>query len=142
MDTLANVVDHAGTIILLLEPNNRFSQSLQTMLKRMTIIFGQDWWSYVVIGVSKWPYDQDSIDDREERCEDRPDKCQDEAWFCREFNAQLREKLRTKTSSVFSPTRGLKQKTTSETQFSRSTGLRRQEFFGTSQSPERRTSAS
>ena len=95
MDTLANVVDHAGTILLLLEPNARFSQSLQTMLKRMTIIFGQDWWSYVVIGVSKWPYDQDSIDDREERCEDRPDKCQDEAWFCREFNAQLREKLQT-----------------------------------------------
>ena len=37
----------------------------------------------------------DSIDDRKEQCEDRPDKCQDEAWYCHEFNAQLREKLQT-----------------------------------------------
>ena len=66
MDTLANVVDHAVTILLLRDgTDTRFSESLQTMLKRMTIMFGQDWWDYVVIGVSFWPYDQDSIDDRQ-----------------------------------------------------------------------------
>merc|ERR1719249_72384 len=70
----------------------RFDASLQNMLKRMTQIFGVDWWNYVVIGVSFWAYDQDSIDDRV--CEpDYPQYCKDEAWFCNQTNSQLRDKL-------------------------------------------------
>merc|ERR1719249_367395 len=70
----------------------RFDASLQNMLKRMTQIFGVDWWNYVVIGVSFWAYDQDSIDDRV--CEpEYPQYCKDEAWFCNDRNTQLREKL-------------------------------------------------
>ena len=46
MDTLANVIDHAGTILLTLDGRTtRVSDSPQTMLQRMTVIFGQDWWS-------------------------------------------------------------------------------------------------
>ena len=93
MNVLANVVDHANTLVLLFDgTETRFDASLQNMLKRMTQIFGVDWWNYVVIGVSFWAYDQDSIDDRV--CEpDYPQYCKDEAWFCNQTNLQLREKL-------------------------------------------------
>merc|ERR1712130_669917 len=93
MDTLANVVDHVDSIVLLLDGRKtRFDASLQNMLKRMSQIFGVDWWNYVVIGVSFWAYDQDSIDDRV--CEpEYPQYCKDEAWFCNDRNTQLREKL-------------------------------------------------
>merc|ERR1719239_1068988 len=93
MNILANVVDHADTILLLFNGKlPRFDASLQSMLKRMTQIFGVDWWNYVVIGVSFWAYDQDSIDDRV--CDpEYPDYCKDEAWFCNDMNTQLRDKL-------------------------------------------------
>ena len=79
MDTLANVIDHAGTILLTLDGRiTRFSDGLTTMLKRMTIIFGQNWWDYVVIGVSFWAYDQDSIDDRECYPGQPQDRCRDD----------------------------------------------------------------
>ena len=93
MDTLANVVDHVDTIVLLLDGRKtRFDASLQNMLKRMSQIFSLDWWNYVVIGVSFWAYDQHSIDERE--CyPDYPELCHDEAWFCEETNSQLQEKF-------------------------------------------------
>ena len=56
MNILANVVDHADTLVLLLDwTSTRFNASLQNMLKRMTQIFGADWWNYIMIGVSFWP---------------------------------------------------------------------------------------
>ena len=65
MNVLANVVVHADTLVLLFDGREtRFDSSLQSMLKIMTQIFGTDWWNYVVIGVSFWAYDQDSIGDR------------------------------------------------------------------------------
>ena len=93
MDTLANVVDHVDTIVLLLDGRKtRFDASLQNMLKRMSQIFGLDWWNYIVVGVSFWAYDQHSIDERE--CyPDYPERCHDEAWFCGETNSQLQEKF-------------------------------------------------
>merc|ERR1712055_1036042 len=93
MDVLANKLDHADTLLLLLNgQETRFKAGLQTMLKRMTLMFGKDWWDYVVVGVSFWAYDQDSIDDRE--CDpDYPDYCKDEAWFEKEINSQLQEKF-------------------------------------------------
>jgi len=93
MNILANVVVHADTLVLLFNGmETRFDAGLQSMLKRMTQIFGVDWWNYVVIGVSFWAYDQDSIDDRV--CEpEYPEYCKDEAWFCNQTNTQLRDKL-------------------------------------------------
>ena len=65
MDTLANVLDHADTMILVLKGSTeRFEASLQSMLAKMTLMFGARWWDFVVVGVSFWAYDQDSIDDR------------------------------------------------------------------------------
>ena len=91
MDTLANVLDHADTLLLVLSGSTeRFSESLQEMLKRMTLMFGQNWWDFVVIGVSFWAYDQDSIDDRV--CSpDYPDFCKDEAHFAANINSMMQK---------------------------------------------------
>ena len=93
MDILANVVDHTDTFLLLFDgTETRFDASLQTMIQRMTMIFGQNWWDYLVIGVSFWAYDQNSIDER--KCyPEYPEYCHDETWFCGEMNRQLQEKF-------------------------------------------------
>ena len=55
MDILANVVDHTDSFLLLFDGREtRFDASLQDMIKKMTIIFGHNWWDYLVIGVSFW----------------------------------------------------------------------------------------
>jgi len=96
MDILANVVYHTDTFLLLFDGREtRFDASLQNMIQMMTIIFGQHWWDYLVIGVSFWPYDQDSIDER--KCfPEYPEYCHDEAWFCEDRNRQLQEKFNVK----------------------------------------------
>ena len=93
MRVLANTLDHADTIVLVLKgTETRFTEGLQTMIKRMTLMFGQAWWDYLIFGVSFWPYDQESIDARE--CfPDFPQYCKDEAWFAREMNLQAQEKF-------------------------------------------------
>merc|ERR1712198_781654 len=96
MDILANVVDHTDTFLLLFDGTDiRFDASLRNMIQRMTIIFGHHWWDYLVIGVSFWAYDQDSIDER--KCyPEYPEYCHDETWFCGERNRQLQEKFNVK----------------------------------------------
>ena len=65
MDILANVLDHADTIVLVLQGSTiRFTKSLQVMIKTMTLMFGASWWDFLMVGVSFWPYDQNSIDGR------------------------------------------------------------------------------
>jgi len=97
MDVLANTIDDADSLVLVLRGDTtRLSYELQKMLKRMTVVFGQDWWNFLVIGVSFWPYDQDSIDARNEKCDPNypfyPESCKDEAWFCRQMNFELKNK--------------------------------------------------
>ena len=60
MDVLANTVDHADNLLLLLLDGRE--------ARRMTVVFGQDWWEYVVIVVSFWAYSQEAIDGRQ--CDD------------------------------------------------------------------------
>jgi len=93
MNILGNTVDHADTILWLFKWDDlRFSESLQTMIKRMTIIFGRGWWDYVMIGVSFWAFDQDSIDQRESECEMYPENpCKNEAWVEKEINTQIND---------------------------------------------------
>ena len=87
MDFLSNTIDHADTIILLLDGRmTKFHKGLQTMLKRMTIIFGKDWWDHVVIGASFRKFNQASIGDRMATAKD-------ETWFKGQFTRQLCEKL-------------------------------------------------
>ena len=90
------MVDHTDTFLLLFDGREtRFDASLQNMIQRMTTIFGHYWWDYLVIGVSFWPYDQDSIDER--KCyPEYPEYCHDETWFCEDRNRQLQEKFNVK----------------------------------------------
>jgi len=106
MDVLANTIDHADTLLLLIKGDTtRFNEGLQKMLKRMTVMFGQDWWNYLVIAVSFWPFDQNSIDDRNEKCDPDnpyyPGSCKDEAWFCEQMNYQLKNKTSSPSNMNF-----------------------------------------
>ena len=84
---LSNTIDHADTILLLLDGRmTRFKKGLQTMLKRMTIIFGKDWWDHVVIGASYWYFDEASSKVRELTTKD-------ETWFKTQITSQLCDKL-------------------------------------------------
>ena len=62
----------------------------------MSAIFGETWWDFMMVGVSKWPYDQASIDKRQADCDyygDPSEYCKNEAWFIRELTTQLTEKF-------------------------------------------------
>merc|ERR1711934_446124 len=63
MGVLSNTISKADTIVLLLNgvSSQRFTDSLVTMIKRMTVMFGQQWWDYLVIGVSFWSYSEEGI---------------------------------------------------------------------------------
>ena len=87
MDFLSNTIDHADPITLLLDGRmTKFHKGLQTMLKRMTIIFGKDWWDHVVIGASFRKLNQASIGDRMATAKD-------ETWFKGQITRQLCEEL-------------------------------------------------
>ena len=65
LNALSNVLGHASTIILVIPGSTeKLSESLQEMLNQMTLTFGKTWWDYVVIGVSFWHFDQESIEAR------------------------------------------------------------------------------
>jgi len=102
MDVLSNKLNSANSIVLAIDgATPRFSSELQDMLRQMSSIFGHDFWRFVVIGVTKWPMDQDSIDERNENCEFYPDSCQDEAWFIRDLSKQLEEKFQQNRTFTF-----------------------------------------
>ena len=85
---------YTNTILLTLDGGTpRFSSGLYAMIRQMTSIFGSQWWDYTMIGVTKWSYEQDEIDDRYETCTEYPDHCKDEAWFIREVSKEISEKF-------------------------------------------------
>ena len=62
---LNNVVEGANGIVLLLNgAQERFDASLQQMLREMTALFGDTFWSHTIIGVSHWAYDSNSVAQR------------------------------------------------------------------------------
>merc|ERR1711892_426987 len=102
LDVLKNTIKHSSTILLVLKgTENKFTKGLQDMLTKMSSIFGQQWWDFMVIGVSFWKFDQESIDGRAEECEYYPDSCKDEAWFMREINKELQEKFHIEKDFTF-----------------------------------------
>ena len=65
------------------------------MIIQMTSIFGENWWDYLVVGVSKWHYDSDA-DKRNKDCElygEESNYCHNEAWLVRELRMQLYDKF-------------------------------------------------
>merc|ERR1719219_1371520 len=66
------------------------------MLGQMSAIFGEKWWDFMMIGVSKWSYKQSDIDARQGDCDDDgdpSDNCKNEAWIKREISSKLQEKF-------------------------------------------------
>ena len=96
-EILDNELESANVIVLVIEGSiPRFSTGLYDMLKQMSSIYGENWWNFMMVGVSKWRYDQESIDERQEICDyygDPSDYCKNEAWFIRELSQQFQEKF-------------------------------------------------
>ena len=62
MDVLKNELGYTNLITLVIEGSTpRFGEPLYNMLRQMTSIFGNEWWDFMVVGVSKWSYDQEDI---------------------------------------------------------------------------------
>jgi len=104
VDILDNKLGYTNTILITLPAETpRFSSGLTDMLINLSSIFGSGWWDFVVIGVTKWRYSQEKIDERQWMCEDDPEDCNDEAWFENEFNEQLQKRfgLKKKLNFVF-----------------------------------------
>jgi len=102
MDVLKNSIGYTHSILLLISgETTRFSESLQSMLRQMNAMFGDQWWQFMTIGVSFWPYDQASIEERTKLCTNYPDRCRDEAWFANEWNGQFRETFHLEKNFTF-----------------------------------------
>ena len=82
IDVLRHELGEANLIVLVFDGQEpRFTSGLYDMLKQMTSIFGDTWWDFMLIGVTKWHFDQDSIDERQKMCDlygDPSDNCKNE----------------------------------------------------------------
>merc|ERR1711971_46079 len=105
MEILDNELGSANVIVLAIDGSTpRFSSGLYDMLRQMSSIFGETWWDFMMVGVTKWPYDQASIDKRKNDCDfygDPSDDCKNEAWFIRELSQQLKEKFEIERTLTF-----------------------------------------
>jgi len=102
MDVLSNQLKSANSIVLAIDGSTpRFSSDVQDMLRQMSSIFGNNFWNFTLIGVTKWEMSQDAIDKRNETCQHHPDYCKDEAWFIREFSSQFEEKFQQNRTFTF-----------------------------------------
>ena len=55
----------ANTLLLVLKGTDVTIDAFQQqMLKEMEVIFGAEMWDHVVVGVTFWPFDQVSVDNR------------------------------------------------------------------------------
>ena len=65
MDVLKNTIEGANAIVLLINgEEERFDASLQQMIREMQALFGEQFWQFTIIGVSHWPYDAQSVAQR------------------------------------------------------------------------------
>lgn len=88
LDVLKNTVKSVDAIVLLISgEETRFNSGLKSMLVQMSSIFGDQWWDFLLIGVSFWEYDLGSIRKRERRCPGK--SCKNENWFKSEVQMQL-----------------------------------------------------
>jgi len=79
-----NITTTNGFLLVFKGTDERFDQQCQQMLREMEALFGESFWSFTTIGVSFWPYDINSQNQRNH-------SGQDESWYCKEKNAGLHE---------------------------------------------------
>jgi len=91
---LDNTENHADIILWVIKgTDSRFFAEFEKLNKRLSATIGIGWWDNVVISVSFWPFDQNSINNREQVCDYYPDSCKNEAWLESEVNDQLKKKV-------------------------------------------------
>ena len=84
MHILENDLVNTNIIMLAMEATTpKFNHELEKMLKQMSVIFGQKWWDFMMVGVTKWSYSLENCWERALVCYEYPDDCKDEAWFKR-----------------------------------------------------------
>ena len=55
----------ANTLLLVMKGTDmRLDASLQQMLREMVVLFGDEMWNHIVVGVSFWSFDLDDVEDR------------------------------------------------------------------------------
>ena len=54
-----------GFLLLFNGEDPRFNSLLQRMLREVEVMFGKEFWSFVILGFSHWAYDIKSVKDRE-----------------------------------------------------------------------------
>merc|ERR1719495_868681 len=65
MSVLKGTLKGANAILLLVNgQQQRFNAAIQQMLREMQALFGEEFWKYTMIGVSFWPYDSRSVQQR------------------------------------------------------------------------------
>lgn len=63
MAVLKETVKSATVLYLALDGQvDRFSESLQQMIREMRALFGDNMWDNLIVGVNKWPFSQAEID--------------------------------------------------------------------------------
>ena len=87
VEALKNVVKTANGFLLLFNgQSERFDSKAQQMIREMEALFGPGFWEHVILGVSFWHYDLNSIMGRN-------NSGKTESWWTDQMNAQLKEKF-------------------------------------------------
>ena len=53
-----------GFLLLFNGQEDRFNTLLQRMLREVEVMFGKDFWQFVILGFSHWAFDSKSVADR------------------------------------------------------------------------------
>lgn len=56
-----------GFMLLFNAADPRFNTLLQRMLREIEVMFGKDFWNFVILGFSHWGYDKRSVSDRKRK---------------------------------------------------------------------------
>jgi len=94
VEVLNEDIKNASVILLTLDSTNaRFNNGVTKMIKQLEALFGTKMWRNTMIEMSKFPYDNKSINDRQYDCEQDPDWCHDEEYWKTEMNQQIEDKF-------------------------------------------------
>ena len=62
MSVLKDTVKSATVLFLVLDGGaDRFSDSLQQMIREMRALFGDNMWDNLIVGVNKWSYSESAV---------------------------------------------------------------------------------
>ena len=75
MAVLKDTVKSATVLFLVLDGGvDRFSDSLQQMIREMRALFGDNMWDNPLVGVNKWSFTEHEVQKRNETCFFTPGK--------------------------------------------------------------------